>query len=58
MHVVTLAIIMIVAGVETKMSDVTVTSVDSDKCCDYDCFCDFDEWCDCDEWCDSDKCCD
>ena len=27
MHVVTLAIVMIVTGVETKMSDVTMTSV-------------------------------
>lgn len=42
----TLATIMIVTGVETKMSDVTVTSVvtPTDECCDYDYFCDFDEW--------------
>jgi len=44
---VTLVTVMIVTGVETKMSDVTVASVVTltDECCDYDCdyFCDSDE---------------
>ena len=45
----TLATAMIVTGVETKMSDVTVTSVVTpmsvvtDECCDYDYFCNSDE---------------